>query len=83
MARDCDLADELSHLQNDDIMKPIHAFKNQLMWLNPLVCANYAKLVNVAEQTLLPFPTIYLNECDFSAVTDLLKKKKGTLHLQE
>jgi len=29
-AMDCTLADKLLHLQNDDIMKPIHAPKNQL-----------------------------------------------------
>ena len=31
--------DELLHFPNDDIMKPIHATKNQLMWLDRQVCA--------------------------------------------
>ena len=62
-------------------MKPIHASKNQLMWLDTQVCAKYAKLAKVAEHTLLPFPTTYLVECGFSAVTEILTKKRGTLDI--
>ncbi|XP_076812888.1 SCAN domain-containing protein 3-like [Clavelina lepadiformis] len=78
---DCDLADELLHLQNDDSIKPIYASKNKLMWLDSQVCTKYAKLAMVAEQTLLPFPTTYLVECAFSVVTDILMKKRGTLDI--
>ena len=83
LTMDCDLADELLQLQNDDTMKPIQASQSQLMWLDPQICAKYPKLSKVAEQTLLPFPTTYLVECGFNAVTDLLtKKKRITRHLQ-
>ena len=82
LTMDCDLADELLQLQNDDTMKPIRASQSQLMWLDPQICAKYPKLSKVAEQTLLPFPTTYLVECGFNAVTDLLTKKKITRHLQ-
>ena len=78
---DCDLADEILHLQSDGTMKPIHASKNQLMWLDPKICAKYAKLAKVAEHTLLPFPTTYLDKCGFSAVTDILTKKRDTLDI--
>ena len=78
---DSNLADELLHLQHDDAMKPIYASKNQLMWLDPQVCAKYVELAQVAEQTLLPFPTTYLVECAFSAITDILTKKRGTLDI--
>ena len=78
---DCDLADELLQLQNDDTMKPIQASQSQLMWLDPQICSKYPKLSKVAEQTLLPFPTTYLVECGFNAVTDLLTKKRGSLDI--
>ena len=81
LAMDSNLADELLHLQHDDAMKPIYASKNQLMWLDPQVCAKYVQLAQVAEQTLLPFPTTYLVECAFSAVADILTKKRGTLDI--
>ena len=51
-----DQIDELMDLQNDDSVKPIHASKQQLMWLNPQVSAKYPKLANEDQQVLLPFP---------------------------
>ena len=45
---DYDLADKLLDLQSNDIMKPIHASKIQLMRLGLQVSAKYAKLVKVA-----------------------------------
>ena len=79
LAMDCN--QKILHLQSDDTMKPIYEYasKNQLMWLDPQVYAKYAKLAKVAEHTFLPFPTTYLVECGFSAVTDILTKKRGTL----
>ena len=78
---DCNLVDEILHLHSDYIMKPIHASKNQLMWLDPQVYAKYAKLAKVAEHTHLPFPTTYLVDCGFSAATEILTKKRGTLDI--
>ena len=54
---DCDLVDEILHLQSDDTIKPIHASKNLPMWLDSLVCAKYPKLGIVAKHILLTFPT--------------------------
>ena len=68
---------ELLELQNDDGMKPIHAVRNEMMWLDSQVSAKYSKLVVVAQQALLPFPTTYLIECAFSSVTGILTKKRG------
>ena len=76
-----DQIDELMDLQNDDSVKPIHASKQQLMWLNPQVSPKYPKLAYEAQQVLLPFPTTYLVECAFSAVTDILTKKRPHQHL--
>ena len=67
-------------MQSDDTMKPIHASKNQLILLDLQVYAWYAKYAKVAEHTLLPFPITYVVECGFSAVTDILTKKRRTLH---
>ena len=39
LAMDCNLADEILHLQSDYTIKPIHASKNQLIWLDTQVCA--------------------------------------------
>ena len=78
---DSNLADELLHLQHGYAMKPIYASKNQLMWLDPQVCGKYVELAQVAEQTLLPCPSTDLVECAFSAVTDILTKKRGTLDI--
>ena len=44
----CDLTDEIPHLRSDDTIKPIRAFKNQLMGLDPQVCIKYAKLAKMA-----------------------------------
>ena len=56
--------EELMELQNDDGMKPIHAVRNEMMWLDSQVSAKYSKLAVVDQQALLPFPTTYLIECE-------------------
>ena len=66
---------ELMELQNNDGMKPIHAVRNEMMWLDFQVSAKYSKLAVVAQQALLPFPTTYLIEYAFSSVTDILTNK--------
>ena len=76
-----DQIDELMDLQNRlDSVKPIHASKQQLMSLNPQVSTKYPKLAYEAQQVLWPFPTTYLVECAFSAVTDILTKKRGRIN---
>ncbi|XP_042239171.1 protein ZBED8-like [Homarus americanus] len=68
-------------MQNDDSMKPIHASKQHFMWLDPQDVAKYEKLATETQQVLLPFPTTYLVECAFSAVTDMLTKQRGCLNI--
>ncbi|KAG1655249.1 E3 ubiquitin-protein ligase RNF19A [Nymphon striatum] len=62
---DSDQFDEFMDLQNDDSVKPIHAAKGQLMWMDPLVSQKYEKLATAAQLKLLPFSTTYLVECAF------------------
>lgn len=78
---DSDLRDELLDFQNDDSMHPVHKVKGQLLWMDSQVAMKYPKLAALAQQTLLPFPTTYLVECAFSAVTDLLTNKRGSLNI--
>lgn len=76
-----DEVDDLLELRNDASMKAIHSAKGQLMWLDTDVNEKYPKLATEAQQTLLPFPTTYIVECAFSAVADLLTKKRGALDI--
>ena len=57
LAMDPDQVEDLMELQNNDGMKPIHAVRNEMMWLDSQVSAKYSKLTVVAQQALLPFPT--------------------------
>ncbi|KAG1657699.1 hypothetical protein GQR58_023259 [Nymphon striatum] len=76
-----DQFDEFMDLQNDDSVKPIHAAKGELMCMDSQVSQKYEKLATAAQLKLLPFPTTYLVECAFSAVTDILKRKRGRLEI--
>ena len=81
LAMDHDKVEELMELQNDDGMKPIHALRNEMMWLDSQVSAKYSKLAVMAQQALFPFPTTYLIKCAFSSVMDILTKKRGRLDI--
>ena len=75
---DCDLVDELLHLQNDDSITPIHVSTNKLLGLDSEVGSKYAKLSMVAEQALLPFPIgrspTWLNVLSVQSLTSLPKR---------
>ena len=43
----------------------------------------YPKITETAQKNILPFPTSYLVECGFSAVTDILTKKRNRLDICE
>ncbi len=46
---DPDQVEEWMELPNDDGMKPIHAVRNEMMWLDSQVSAKYSKLAVVAQ----------------------------------
>ena len=73
--------DELADLRNDESVSAIHSVQRQLMWLHPEVVEKYQGLAIRAQKLLLPFPSSYLVECGFSAVTEILCKKRGSLDI--
>ena len=81
LAMDPDQVEELMELQNDDGTKPIHAVRNEMMWLDSQVSAKYSKLAVVDQQALLRVSTTYLIKCAFSSVTNILTKKRGRLDI--
>ncbi|XP_042241793.1 protein ZBED8-like, partial [Homarus americanus] len=68
---------ELSELQNDDSIKALFKIKGTMMWLCEETQAKYPNTSSLARKLLLPFPSSYLVECGFSAVNDLLLKKRN------
>ena len=72
---------ELDDLQNDSSAEVVHKAKLQFMWLDEEIVENYPNLSKRAQNLLLPFPTSYLVECAFSAVADVLTKKRGSLNV--
>lgn len=75
------LRDEVADLQNDASAVAIHKSKRQFMWLHQEIVEKYPNLSSEAQKLILPFPTSYLVECAFSAVTDILTKKRGSLDI--
>ena len=71
--------DELTDLQQDPSAEAIFKCKGQLFWLHDELHRKYPGLTSVACRLLLPFPSTYLVECAFSAVTDILTKKRNKL----
>ncbi|XP_042205956.1 SCAN domain-containing protein 3-like, partial [Homarus americanus] len=72
---------ELSELQNDDSIKALFKIKGTMMWLCEETQAKYPNTSSLARKLLLPFPSSYLVECGFSAVNDLLLKKRNRLDI--
>ena len=72
-----DERDEVADLQNDISAQAIFRSKGQLMWCNKQMAERYPGLTSKARKLLLPFPTSYLVECGFSAVANILSKKRN------
>ncbi|XP_042223889.1 protein FAM200A-like [Homarus americanus] len=78
-----DQIDELMDMQNDDSMKRCKLQNNTSCGWIPKLLSNKKKIAIEAQQVLLPFPATYLVECAFSAVMDMLTKKRGRLNICE
>lgn len=75
------LQNEMADLQNDVSAQAIYKSSGQLMWLSKEVWNKYPGIATLARKLLLPFPTSYLVECGFSAVADILTKKRNRLDI--
>uniref|UniRef100_A0A5S6QVI8 HAT C-terminal dimerisation domain-containing protein n=1 Tax=Trichuris muris TaxID=70415 RepID=A0A5S6QVI8_TRIMR len=68
--------EELIEMQANDELKPKIKGGYTSFWLQQEIIQLYPSLWNVAKKFLIPFPSSYLVERGFSAVTDLLGKRK-------
>lgn len=73
--------EELSEMQNDESVKTLFNIKGAMAWLCDETETKYPNSTNFARKLLLPFPSSYLAECGFSAVNDLLLKKRNRLDI--
>ncbi len=71
--------EELSEIQNDESVKTLFKIKGTVMWLCDELESKYPISTSLSRKLLLPFPTSYLVECGFSAISDLLLKKRNRL----
>ena len=53
------------------------------MWFDKQVSDKYPISTDYAQNIILPFPTTYLVECAFSAVSDILSDKRSKLDITE
>ena len=77
------LLDELSMLQNDISANALFKKHRQLFWLSTEIEDRYPLLSSTARAMLLPFPTSYLVEAGFSAVNEIVTKKRNSLNLSD
>ncbi|GFV01899.1 uncharacterized protein TNCV_4978501 [Trichonephila clavipes] len=67
---------ELAELQNDDSVKTLFSIKGAMAWLCEETEIKHPNSTKCTRKLLLLFPSSFLAECEFSAVNDLLIKKK-------
>ena len=68
--------EELSELQNE-LVKTLFSIKGVMAWLCDETQTKFPNSTSFARKLLLPFPSSYLAEYGFSAITDLLLKKSN------
>lgn len=73
--------EELAEMQNDESVKTLFNIKGAMAWLCEETETKYPSSTKFARKLLLPFPSSYLVECGFSAITDLLLKKRNRLDI--
>ena len=69
--------EELAETQNDESVKTLFNIKEAMTWLCEETELKYLNSTKCVRKLLLPFPSSYLAECEFSAMNDLLLKKKS------
>ncbi|KFD46866.1 hypothetical protein M513_12271 [Trichuris suis] len=76
-----ELQEELAELQNNEELKPKFTSGYHQFWLQRQVAQLYPRLWAVVEKLFVAFPSSYLAERGFIAVTDLLSKKRNRLQI--
>ena len=70
--------EELSKLQNYESVKTLFSIKGVMAWLCDETQTKFPNSTSFAKKLLFPFPSSYLAECGFSAITyDLLLKNRN------
>ncbi len=72
---------EFSELNNDESFKSLFNIKEINAWIYEEIQIKYPRMSEFNKKLLLPFPSSYLIQCGFSAVNDLLLKKRNSLNI--
>ncbi|XP_071042039.1 SCAN domain-containing protein 3-like [Parasteatoda tepidariorum] len=75
--------EELAEMQNDESVKALFNIKGVMAWLSEETEIKYPHSTKYTRKLLLPFPSSYLAECGFSAINDLLVKKRNRLDITQ
>ncbi|XP_067130994.1 zinc finger BED domain-containing protein 5-like [Centruroides vittatus] len=75
--------EELAELQSNESVITLFNIKGAMAWLCDETEAKYPNTTKCARKLLLPFSSSYLAECGFSAVSDLLTKKRNRLDITQ
>lgn len=82
-AESSNLEEELIELATNEELKVKFRNGYQEFWLQKSIAALYPGLWTRVQQFLIAFPSSYLVERGFSAVANLLSKKRNRLHIME
>ncbi|XP_065651200.1 protein FAM200C-like [Hydra vulgaris] len=74
---DMQYQEELAEMQNEESVKTFFNIKGSMAWFFEETKIKYPSATECARNLLLTFPSSYLAECGFSAITDLLLKKRN------
>ncbi len=77
------LEEELVSLQNDEDLKPKFKTSYQAFWMQTAIPKRYPTLWKDIKLFFIAFPTSYLVERGFSAVSRLLTKQRNKLNITE
>jgi zinc finger BED domain-containing protein 5/7/8/9 len=73
--------EELIELQNDADLKPKFKQSYQDFWLQSSIPQRYPALWNLVQKLLIPFPSSYLVERGFSAVSRIITKQRNRMQI--
>ncbi len=78
---DLEMQEELIAVKNDFELKPLFKQSYQQFWLQKEIPGRYPKLWEAIKLYFIAFPTSYMAERGFSAVTQLLTKQRNRLQI--